>query len=193
MGVFVTSSYSQAKYLSLYRKIADYTGLIALYPFFSIIAFSLGSIPLLFASEVFLSLVLLLLSLAIYRLSPFIETKRFRILFVVFLSSSLLIMVPFVAFLFVNFDPFLNVAGKLIGFVAIGLLTHSLARKLRIGQRLDRYGGLIVLGSLILVVRDPMFVLAGLLLVSLGFGGVSTELRKFYLRKTKEAAINNKS
>ncbi|GEM_PF-1966103 len=163
--------------LDLYRGLSDALGLMAFYPVFTVLAVGLGDPFFLAIAETYIVVVGALLCYRVYRLG----IGRGRVAAVLMGASLVMIALPYLGSLLgVSLPPFIGAAGKVVLLSVTGLYMHSIARSLGRWDRLDRYGGLIVLGALVVVVREPLIVSIGLLLAALGLGGASTELRKLY-------------
>ncbi len=162
--------------LTFYKRLADALGLLALYPPIALLSYALGSIVLMIAAEGYF---LVTVVFAAYTLAR-VNGRRERFATVLLATGIILEAAPYLLPPF-SLREFLGVTGKLIVLVTMGLYLHSLAVKLGMREMLDKYGGLAVLGSLALITRYPLFVLGGLLLVALGFGGASNEVRRLYL------------
>jgi len=168
--------------LGFYSKLADALGLLALYPFIALVAYWLSNVVLFAAAESYLVLLAAFFSYAVLRGRLTGRDVAASLLSVI---GAALIVVAYTASSVIPLAEMLVMAGKLLVFVVPGLYVHDLAKKLGMGNMLDKYGGLIVLGSLILVVRNELFILAGLLLLALGLGGASGEIRRLYYANYK--------
>lgn len=163
--------------LPFYKRLSDALGLLSIYPILSVLAIGLGGSLVFFVSESYLILVSSFLAL----LAVTKRGLREAVLGAMVVAGVVLVVSPYVLLLMFGVEEaFWGVAGKLTIFVASGLLVHEVSRKLNMREKLDKYGGLVVLGSLALLVRLPVFVLGGLIILALGLGGASSELRKLY-------------
>lgn len=168
--------------LGFYSRLADALGLLALYPFIALVAYGLSNVVLFAAAESYLVLLAAFFSYTVFRGRVTGRDVAASLLSGV---GAALIVVSYAASSVIPLAEMLVMAGKLLVFVVSGLYVHDLAKKLGMRDRLDKYGGLIVLGSLVLVVRNELFILAGLLLLALGLGGASSEIRRLYYANYK--------
>lgn len=160
-----------------YRRLSDVLGLMAFYPVLAVVAVGIGDPFFYMVAETYILVIGAALAYRIYRL----EAGRGRVAAVIMAVSLLLIISPYLGPITgLPVSPFIGAAGKVILLSTAGLHIHSIAKSLGRWEKLDKYGGLIVLGSLVVIVREPLVVALGLLLAALGFGGASTEIRKLY-------------
>lgn len=176
--------------LDFYKRLADAFGLLSIYPLLSIISYSLENILLLLVSETYLFLIAVFLAYILLRR----EKDREKLLAVIVLIGAILIVAPyFLATLIGQQYPFIGISGKLLSLVGAGLYIHDVSKNLGMRERLNKYGSLVILGTLALIVREPIFILGGLILVALGFGGASNEVRRLYYANIKLANYKDTS
>ncbi|MDK2464443.1 MAG: hypothetical protein QI223_06710 [Candidatus Korarchaeota archaeon] len=161
-------------------KLGDLVGLTAFYPLFSVVGYLAGSLVLLLSSRVYLIVLLAAMAHATWALS-WPRPGRARAAGALFGASAAALAAELLAPQG-NLASALGSVGEVLPMAVIGLLAHDVAKATPIGSKLDRLGGLTVLGSFLVVIREPVTVLLGLVLMTLGLGGISQHLRNLASR-----------
>ncbi len=156
-------------------RFGDLVGLAAFYPLFSIGGYLSGSLALLLASRVYFILLLLAMTYVVWGLGwPRVRKARAAaVLFALSAAALLLELSP----LYESLGEILGAVGDVLPMVVVGLLAHDVAGASPGGSKLDRFGGITVLGSFLIVIREPITILLGLVLMTLGLGGISQGLK----------------
>ncbi len=161
-------------------KLGDLIGLTAFYPLFSIAGYLAGSLVLLLSSRIYLMVLLAAMAYVAWALS-WPRPGRARAAGVLFAASAAALVAELLAPQG-DLASALGSVGEVLPMAVIGLLAHDVAKASPIGFKLDRLGGITVLGSFLVVIREPITVLLGLVLMTLGLGGISQHLRRLASR-----------
>ena len=175
--------------LKAIKRLSDLTGLLAFYPVFLVVSVLLGSLTLLLSSEIYF-LVLLVVSIPyLYLAQTLVKNKVKQVLSVIILSISVavgvIVLVFPVSFNSLITSEFLLALSKLVAITMYALVFFDVSKVLNMQETLGKYSGLIVLGSFLLVVRLLITIFIGLLLLAVGFGNISQNLRKVYYQHKK--------
>ncbi len=154
------------------RRLADSVGMLAFYPLLYVLAYALDILGLMLALHLYLSAMVGVSGLSLWKVSWPDPRKAM-------LSGILLwiCLIMLIAALVVpqHYDLLTNL-GTIAPMLVIGLYAHDVSKVTGL-RKLDRFGGLVVLGSFLVVVRVPLFVLIAFIVLGLGLGGVSQYLR----------------
>ncbi|MDK2373330.1 MAG: hypothetical protein QI197_08145 [Candidatus Korarchaeota archaeon] len=153
-------------------RLADISGMMAFFPLLSLISYTSDLLGLSLALHLYLTLTVTLASIFLWKVRWPDPRRTLLSALVMGLSAVLLI-----AALIPNpHSGMMSNLGTVASMLVMGLYAHSVAKVTGVGK-LDRFGGLVVLGSFLIVIRESFIVLIALLLLSLGLGGISQYLR----------------
>ncbi len=152
-------------------RLADVIGMMAFYPLMEIVSTFAGAI-LMLVVKLYYSLLLVVLSYLFTKLDW--SRGKAYIAAVLTLASAVMVLLP----IFVDFPNsyYSSVLGTILPMFLVGLMAHDLSKKW-LDPKLDRMGGLVVLGSFLLVVRADLLTFLALIVIAAGLSGVSQRVR----------------
>ncbi len=156
------------------RRLADVVGMMAFFPLLMIISYVADLVGLVLALHLYFVLTTALAATFLWKVS-WPDPRKSKISGAIMGLSAALMMAalfplpPYLAGTLSNL-------GTIASMLIIGLYAHDVAKVSGL-TKLDRFGGLIVLGSFLIIVRESFITLIAMLLLSLGLGGVSQYLR----------------
>jgi len=162
------------------RRFADYLGLIAFYPFLLIIGDIMGDFFLLSIAEMYFLLLLLGFSFVFLKLGKILKHSKFSIASAVILLIFAVDLISIVYQVATNtiLPEIIPTATKLIPIVIIGLTLHDLSKLSSVLKKLDKMGGITIIGSFLLVIKFEVTIMLGILFLAIGFASASQFVRK---------------
>ncbi len=156
------------------RRLADVVGMMAFFPLLMLISYATDLVGLALALHLYFVLTTALAAAFLWKVRW--PDPRKSLISGAIMGSSVVLMVMALAPIQSELAGTLTNLGTLASMLVIGLYAHDVAKVSGL-RKLDRFGGLIVLGSFLVVIRESFVVLIAMLLLSLGLGGVSQYLR----------------
>ncbi len=154
------------------KRLADVVGMMAFFPLLMLISYFTELVGLAFALHLYFVLTTALAAAFLWSVRWPNPKKALLSGAIMGVSSALMIA----ALTPVPAAGTLSNLGTVASMLVIGLYAHDVAKVSGL-KKLDRFGGLVVLGSFLVVIRESFIVLVAMLLLSLGLGGVSQYLR----------------
>ncbi len=153
-------------------RLADVIGMMAFYPLIEIVSNLMSAVLMLLVVKLYYSLILIVLSYLFIKL----DWNRGKAYTAAALSLASAAMVLLPIFLDFPNSYYVSVLGTILPMFLVGLMAHDLARKW-FDPKLDKMGGLVVLGSFLLVVRVDLLTFLALVVMATGLSGVSQRVR----------------
>ena len=154
------------------KRLADVVGMMAFFPLLMLISYATELVGLVLALHLYFVLTTALAAIFLWKVRWPDPRKALLSSAIMGLSAVLML----IALAPVPVAGILSNLGTVASMLVIGLYAHDVARVSGL-RKLDRFGGLVVLGSFLVVIRESFIVLIAMLLLSLGLGGVSQYLR----------------
>ncbi len=154
------------------RRLADVVGMMAFFPLLMLISYATNLVGLVLALHLYFVLTTALAAAFLWKVR-WPDPKKSLISSAIMGISAVLMALALAP---IPLAGTLSNLGTVASMLVIGLYAHDVAKVSGL-RKLDRFGGLIVLGSFLVVIRESFVVLIAMLLLSLGLGGVSQYLR----------------
>lgn len=179
----------------LYFRLADHVGILAFYPVFYIVGLFI-SVILAFAAKILYFLFSLFVGIDIYLLSKHYDSRRFLVSSIIIVVSSVLMLILYsIDLLVVSLESIyiLMLILDALPLVLLGLFFHDFSKtgKMILYRKLDRSGGLVILGVILVLLPTVFISYIGVLLLIIGLGTASRifrELGFLSLEQSKKAS-----